>query len=119
MDGDGMRASAARADMLASDCDRLQDIDRIVAERCGPEQVQDIVGNLLLMMQAIESGAGTLQGLAADQVGGLQALAGECLRLAGVPAEVLRPAIQSMGRIAGEVGAPELIAAVGRDLRNA
>jgi hypothetical protein len=36
-----------------------------------------------------------------------------------VPPEVLRPAIQSMGRIAGEVGAPELIAAVGRDLRNA
>ena len=119
MDGDGMRASIVHADMLASDCDRLQDIDRIVAERCGPEQVQDIVGNLLLMMQAIESGAGTLQGLAADQVDGLQALAGECLRLAGVPSEVLRPAIQSMGRIAGEVGAPELIAAVGRDLRNA
>jgi hypothetical protein len=119
MDGDGMRASTARADLLASDCDRLQDIDRIVAERCGPEQVQDIVGNLLLMLQSIEAGAGTRQGLAAEQVGGLQALAGECLRLAGVPAEVLRPAMQSMGRIAGEVGAPELIAAVGRDLRNA
>jgi len=119
MDGDGMRASTARADLLASDCDRLQDVDRIVAERCGPEQVQDIVGHLLLMLQAIESGGGARQGLAADQVGGLQALAGECLRLAGVPAEALRPAIQSMGRIAGQVGTPELIAAVGRDLRNA
>ena len=73
MDGDGMRASTARADLLASDCDRLQDIDRIVAERCGPEQVQDIVGNLLLMLQSIEAGAGTRQGLAADEVGGLQA----------------------------------------------
>lgn len=118
MDGNATMAGATSAETLASDCDRLQAIDSIVAERCGPEQVQDIVGNLLLMLQAIESGGGTRRGLAADQVGGLQALAGECLRLAGVPGEVLRPAVQAIGRIAGEVGAPALIAAVGRDLRN-
>lgn len=116
MDGNSMTASAAREERLAIDCDRLQDIDRIVAERCGPEQVQDIVGNLLLMLQAIEAGGGASRGLAAEQVGGLQALAGECLRLAGVPGDVLRPAVQSMGRIAGEVGASGL-ATLGRDLR--
>ncbi|MFM8988555.1 MAG: hypothetical protein ACKOUS_02585 [Alphaproteobacteria bacterium] len=118
MDGNVMTAGAELADTMAGDFERLQDIDRIVSERCGPQQVQDIVGNLLLMLQAIESGAGTRQGLAAEQVGGLQALAGECLRLAGVPGEALRPAIKAMGRITGEVGAPELIAAVGRDLRS-
>ncbi len=116
MDGNGITAVATREDMLASDCDRLQDIDRLVAERCGPDQVQDIVGHLLLMLQAIEADQGASRGLAAEQVGGLQALAGECLRLAGVPGDVLRPAVQSMGRIAGEVGASGL-ATLGRDLR--
>jgi hypothetical protein len=71
--------------------------------------MQDIVSNLLMIMRTIDDRAATQ----CDE--GVRALAGECLRIAGISDADIAMAVGAIGDLVGGVGAPELLAAVADD----
>lgn len=117
MDGDVMRDAEMRMAAMGEAARTLERIDRLVEERCGTAQIQDIVGNLVLILHTLEDGAASAAGLPAARVAGVQALVGECLRLAGVPEGTMRAAVAAMGDIAHGIGERDFFAAVARDQR--
>jgi len=117
MDGDVMRDAEMRMVAMGEAARTLERMDRLVEERCGTAQIQDIVGNLVLILHALESGAGASAGLPAAQAAGVHALVGECLRLAGVSDQTMHAAVAAMGDLAQGVGEKEFLAAVARDPR--
>jgi hypothetical protein len=109
MDGDRIGGKDVHMLSMGSAAERLEAIDRMVAERCGVQQMQDIVSNLLMIMRTIDDRAAT----GCDA--GVRALAGECLRIAGISDGDIAMAVSAIGDLVGGVGAPELLAAVADD----
>ena len=109
MDGDRIGGKDMHMLSVGSAAERLEAIDRMVAERCGVQQMQDIVSNLLMIMRTIDDHAAT----PCDD--GVRALAGECLRIAGISDADIAMAVGAIGDLVGGVGAPELLAAVADD----
>lgn len=108
MDGDKIGGKDVHMLSMGSAAERLEAIDRMVAERCGVQQMQDIVSNLLMIMRTLDDDA-------TDCSEGVRALAGECLRIAGISDADIVMAVGAIGDLVGGVGAPELLAAVADD----
>jgi hypothetical protein len=108
MDGDRIGGKDVHMLSMGSAAERLEAIDRMVAERCGVQQMQDIVSNLLMIMRTLDDDA-------TDCSEGVRALAGECLRIAGISDADIAMAVGAIGDLVGGVGAPELLAAVADD----
>jgi hypothetical protein len=115
MDGDVMRDAEMRMAAMGEAARTLERIDRLVEERCGTAQIQDIVGNLMMILHTLEGRARTTAALPAAQVAGVQALVEECLRLAGVPEGTMQAATAAMGDLAKGVGERDFLAAVAQD----
>ena len=79
----------------------LDEMDARIAERCSPTVLQDIVGNLLLILSRIADADRAGDIMAMRAVADCRTLATESLTLAGVPEHRIDEAIAAISLVEG------------------
>jgi hypothetical protein len=93
-----------RSERLARAVEHLDMIDQRVAERCSPPVLQDVVGNLLLIVARLAQSDGAGDGPQADLLRECRGLALESLAIAGLPAAAIDAAASAAALVDGIAG---------------
>lgn len=94
-------AEGDRANALTGAVACLDELDARIAERCSPTVLQDVVGNLLLILSRIDDADRAGDNMAMRAVADCRLLATESLTLAGVPEHRIEEAVAAIALVDG------------------